>query len=64
MNTVRTTIKGKKFKISKGSVLNIYEDGKRILIEPIHQDIVREGKGILKTKGRVLKTLIAERKAE
>jgi len=37
---------------------------KKIILEPIHEDPVTQGKGILKTKGRVLKRLIEDRNDE
>ena len=73
MSIVTTTIKGqivipaglrKKFGISKGTPVNIYEHNNRIIIEPVHEDPIREGKGMLKTKGRVLKRLMTDRKEE
>ena len=54
----------KKFKIEKGTRITIYDDGKRIIVEPIHDDPVAAGKGILKTHGKVLKALIADREKE
>jgi AbrB family looped-hinge helix DNA binding protein len=73
MSIVTTTIKGqivipatirKKFGLKQGSRVNIYEHNKKIILEPVHQDPVAEGRGILKTKGRVLKRLVTERKRE
>ena len=73
MTIVTSTIKGqilipakirKKFGISKGTPMNIYEEDDKIIIEPIRHDPVKEGRGILKTKGRVLKRLINDRKEE
>lgn len=70
---VTATVKGqivipaplrKKFKIEKGTRITIYEDGKRIIVEPIHDDPVAAGKGMLKTHGKVLKALIADREKE
>ncbi len=73
MSIVTTTIKGqivipatirKKFGLKKGSKVNIYEHNDKIILEPIHQDPVLEDRGTLKTRGRVLKRLIEERKME
>ena len=73
MVVVTATIKGqivipaplrKKFKIEKGTRITIYDDGKRIIVEPIHDDPVAAGKGMLKTHGKVLKALIADREKE
>jgi len=73
MTVVTPTIKGqivipavlrKKFGIVKGTPINIYVQNNKIILEPIHEDPVQQGKGILKTKGRVLKRLISDRKEE
>ena len=73
MVVVTSTVKGqivipaplrKKFKIEKGTQIYIYDDGKRIIVEPIHDDPVASGKGMLKTHGKVLKALIADREKE
>ena len=73
MPVVTPTIKGqivipavlrKKFGIVKGTPINIYEYDNKIILEPIHKDPITSGKGILKTKGRVKKRLIADRKEE
>lgn len=73
MSIVTTTIKGqivipatirKKFGLKQGSRLNIYEHNQKIIVEPVHQDPITEGRGILKTRGRVLKRLLSERKKE
>ena len=73
MTVVRSTVKGqivipapirKKFKIRKGSRVNIYEEGDRIVVEPLPDDPIQEGRGMLKTRGRILKALIADRKRE
>ncbi len=73
MTIVTSTVKGqilipaelrKKFRIEKGTRLNIYEKGNRIIVEPLTTDIVKSARGILKTKGRILKNLIESRKEE
>lgn len=73
MAVVTSTIKGqivipvdirKKYKIGKGSRLRIYEERDKIIVEPLPQDPVQEGKGLLKTRGRILKALLADRKRE
>jgi AbrB family looped-hinge helix DNA binding protein len=70
---VTSTIKGqivipadirKKFKITKGSRVNVYEKGNKIIVEPLPDNPVQEGRGMLKTRGRVLKALIEDRKRE
>ena len=73
MEIVTSTIKGqivipasirKKFNIVKGTRVRVYEDGERIIVEPMRDDPVASGKGMLKTGGKVLKTLIADRSEE
>jgi len=73
MPIVRSTIKGqivipadlrKKFGIVKGTRVNIYEQDNKIIVEPIREDPIQEGRGMLTTKGRVLKRLMADRKEE
>lgn len=73
MEIVTSTVKGqivipasirKKFNIDKGTRIYVYDDGKRIIAEPIHDDPVVSGKGMLKTHGKALKSLIADRKKE
>jgi AbrB family looped-hinge helix DNA binding protein len=54
----------KKFKIANGTRTHVYDDGKRIIVEPLYDDPVSAGKGMLKTKGRVLKSLISDREKE
>jgi AbrB family looped-hinge helix DNA binding protein len=73
MPIVTPTIKGqivipaflrKKFGIVKGTPINIYDQNNKIILEPNPEDPIKQGRGILKTKGRVLKRLIADRKKE
>lgn len=73
MAVLRATAKGqvfipaplrKKYKIVKGTLLNIYDEENRIVLEPIHQDPVSAGRGRLKTGGRVLKALMRDRRRE
>jgi AbrB family looped-hinge helix DNA binding protein len=73
MDVVTSTVKGqivipadlrKKFKINKGTCVRVYDDGKRIIVEPINEDPVLSGKGMLKTRGKALKALIADREKE
>jgi AbrB family looped-hinge helix DNA binding protein len=70
---VTSTVKGqivipadirKKFGIKKGTRINIYEKGNKIIVEPLPDDPVQEGRGMLKTRGRILKALIEDRKRE
>lgn len=53
-----------KFKIKKGSRVNVYEDGNRIIVEPLPDDPIGEGRGMLKTRGKILRSLIEDRKKE
>lgn len=73
MPVVTATVKGqvvipadlrKKYGIVKGTPVNIYEQDNKIIVEPIHEDPVEGGRGILETKGKVLARLLADRKEE
>ncbi len=73
MPIVTSTIKGQivipaeiraKFKIKKGSRVNVYEDGNRIIVEPLADDPIGEGRGMLKTRGKILRALLKDRKKE
>jgi len=73
MEVVKSTVKGqilipaslrKKYQIVKGTTLRIYEENDRIIVEPLRQDPVAEGRGILKTRGRILKALLKDRQEE
>ena len=73
MNIVKSTVKGQilipaplrsKYGIGRGTPLRIYDEGNRIVVEPVANDPVAEGKGLLKTKGKVLKALMKDRKEE
>jgi AbrB family looped-hinge helix DNA binding protein len=73
MEVVKSTVKGqilipatlrKKYHIERGTTLGIYEENDRIIVEPLRQDPVVEGRGILKTQGRILKALLRERQKE
>ena len=73
MAIVTSTVKGKiviptalrkKFGIVRGTPVNVYEQDNKIVLEPVHCDPILEGKGILKTKGRILRRLKADRKKE
>ena len=73
MTTVTSTIKGqivipadirRKFNIKKGTRVNVYEEGKKIIVEPLPDDPISEGRGMLNTKERVLKALMTDRKRE
>lgn len=73
MGIVTSTIKGqivipaelrKKFKIEKGTRVNVYEENNKIIVEPLMEDPVRRGRGMLKSRGRVLNALLSDRKRE
>ena len=53
-----------KFKIKKGTRVNVYEEGNRIIVEPLTHDPIKEGRGMLKTKGRILRALLEDRRKE
>jgi AbrB family looped-hinge helix DNA binding protein len=73
MDVVKATVKGqvlipaslrRKYRIERGTSLRVYGGKNRIILEPVDKDPVKEGRGLLKTKGRVLKSLIEDRKRE
>jgi AbrB family looped-hinge helix DNA binding protein len=73
MAIVKATVKGqivipadirRKYRIVKGTRLNIYEQGNMIVAEPLQDDPIQQGRGMLKTGGRILKALVADRKRE
>jgi AbrB family looped-hinge helix DNA binding protein len=73
MDVVKATVKGqilipaslrRKYKIERGTSLRVYDKRNRIILEPVIRDTVEEGRGMLKTKGRILKALIRDRKRE
>ena len=73
MDVVKATVKGqilipvslrRKYKIERGTPLRVYDKRNRIILEPVIRDPVEEGRGILKTKGRILKALVRDRKRE
>jgi len=73
MTIVTSTIKGqivipadirRKYGIEKGTRLKVYEQKNKIIVKPLKRDPVQEGRGMLKTKGRILKALVKDRKRE
>ncbi len=73
MPIVTSTIKGQivipariraRFNIKKGTQINVYEDGNRIIVEPLAKDSIEKGRGMLKTKGKILRALVEDRKKE
>jgi len=70
---VTSTVKGqivipadirKKFNIKRGSRVDVYDEGNKIIVEPLPDDPIQEGRGMLKTQGRILKALVADKKRE
>jgi AbrB family looped-hinge helix DNA binding protein len=73
MPIVTSTIKGQivipaeiraRFKIKKGTRINVYSDGDRIIVEPLVDDIIEQGRGMLKTRGKILRSLVVDREKE
>lgn len=73
MTIVTSTIKGqivipadirRKYGIEKGTRLKVYEQKNKIIVKPLKRDPIQEGRGMLKTKGRILKALVKDRKRE
>lgn len=73
MPTTTTTIKGqvtipvalrKKLNIHKGTRLSIVERNGKIIMEPLPDNMIKAGRGMLKTKGKTLERLLADRKFE
>lgn len=73
MSTTTATIKGQvtiplwvreKLHIRQGTKLTVEEKNGRIIMEPLPDDLLTAGRGMLKSKGRALKLLLAEREAE
>lgn len=55
----------KKYKIKKGSRVNIYEgEGNVIIIKPLPEDPIEASKGMLKGKTSILKALLKDRQEE
>ena len=73
MPTVTATTKGqvvipaplrKKFNIKKGTKLFVSEEDGKIIMETISEDLVNSGRGMLRTRGKVLKRLMEDRESE
>ena len=73
MPVVTSTIKGQivipaeiraRFKIKKGTLVDVYDEGNRIIVEPLSNDPIKEGRGMLKTGGKILTSLKEDRKKE
>lgn len=73
MSTTTATVKGQvtiprwlreKLHIRQGTRLTVEEKNGRIIMEPLPDDLLCAGRGMLKSKGRALKLLLAEREVE
>ena len=73
MITVTATTKGqvvipaslrKRLKIGKGTKLTVCEKDGTIVMEVVPEDPIKTGRGMLPTRGRVLKRLVEDRKEE
>ena len=53
----------KKLNIRKGAKLIVSVEGNKIVLESV-EELIRQGRGLLPTKGKVLKLLLEERKKE
>ncbi len=71
MAVVTSTVKGqivipadirKKFNIKSRSRVNVYDEGNKIIVEPLPDDPIQEGRGMLKTRGHILKALVGIRR--
>ena len=63
-NYLKKLPKVQKEKIKKGTRVNVYDEGKRIIVEPIPDDPIQKGRGMLKTKGKILRALVEDKKKE
>ena len=73
MSIVTSTVKGqivipaeirRKLGIVKGTRFKVYEQKNKIIVEPVGDGPVQEGRGMLKTRGRILKALLVDRARE
>ncbi|MDH5297725.1 MAG: AbrB/MazE/SpoVT family DNA-binding domain-containing protein [Desulfobulbaceae bacterium] len=73
MTTTTATIKGqvtipaplrKKLNIHQGTKISVREQGGEIIMEPLPDDPLKAGRGILKTKGKAIERLLADRAFE
>ena len=73
MFTTTATIKGqvtipvglrKKLKIHRGTRLQVKECNGKIIMEPLPDDLLAVGRGMLKTKGKALRRLLLDRQFE
>ncbi|MBW2038496.1 MAG: AbrB/MazE/SpoVT family DNA-binding domain-containing protein [Deltaproteobacteria bacterium] len=54
----------RRLKIQKGTIFSVSERDGKIILEPIFDDPIKAGRGMLLTRGKVLRRLIEDRKAE
>lgn len=73
MTTAIVTTKGqivipsairRRLKIKNGTKLYVFEDGDKIILQPLTQDYFEKMAGILNTKGKLTKALLDERAKE
>ncbi|MDA8163709.1 MAG: AbrB/MazE/SpoVT family DNA-binding domain-containing protein [Desulfobacteraceae bacterium] len=73
MATTTATVKGqvtipaplrKKLNIHRGTKISVKEQDGKIIMEPLPEDVLKAGRGILKTKGRAVKRLLQDRQIE
>ena len=73
MLTITVTTKGqvvipaplrKKLRLQKGSKLTVSEREGKIILEVLAKDPIKAGRGMLTTRGTVLKQLMQDREAE
>lgn len=73
MTTTTATVKGqvtipaplrKKLNIHQGTKISVKEQGGKIIMEPLPDDLLQVGRGILKTKGKALQRLLEDREFE
>jgi len=73
MSTTTATVKGqvtipaamrKKLNIRQGTRMSVLEKNGKIIMEPLPDDVLKAGRGMLKSRGKVLKRLLADRKFE
>ncbi|MBI5375987.1 MAG: AbrB/MazE/SpoVT family DNA-binding domain-containing protein [Candidatus Schekmanbacteria bacterium] len=54
----------RKYGIKKGTQVFIYEQDEKIIIKPVTDEYIKSLAGITKTKGRLMKALMEEKKKE
>ncbi len=73
MRTAKVTSKGRvtipaelrmKFGIKPGIKINFIEEGDKIRLQPVNKEYIKSQVGFMKTKGKLLKELMREKKKE